>query len=609
MDGITQIYYNFASDWLKMKKRKSLLKRFLIWRLRHVSDRNFIMILSAVIGILGGLSAVIIKNSVHLIQELLTSGFAKNYENYLYFAYPAIGILIALIYIKFILRQHVGHGIPSVLFAISKTNGIIKRHNIFSSIITSTFTVGFGGSVGLEGPTVATGAAIGSNLGRLLHLNYRQITLLLGLACAAAMAAIFKSPIAAVVFAIEVIMIDLTAASIVPLLIASVTAVLTSYFFLGQAVLYPFEIKQDFVIGDFHFYALLGIFTGLISVYFTRMYMFIEVNFFRIKKWYVKWVLGGLILGVLIFLFPALYGEGYEAINTALNGDISPLYNNSIFYGFRDNIWVIFLLFILVIFFKAIATTVTFAAGGVGGIFAPTLFSGVFAGLFFAMVFNHFNLGELSVNNFAMVGMGGMIAGVLHAPLTAIFLIAEITSGYGLFVPLMIAATLSYATTRLFTPNSVYTHQLAKRGELITHHKDKAILSRMRVDKLIEKNFATVHPNSKLRDLVKVISESNRNIFPVVDEKQIFRGIIRLDDIRNIMFKPELYDKTSVRQLMIMPETLIDPNDSMEQVAKKFQSSGKFNLAVVKDGKYLGFLSRAKVFSRYRHMLKQISED
>ncbi len=590
-------------------KKNSLLKRFLIWRIRNIRDRQFIMILSVIIGILGGLSAVIIKNSVHLIKNFLTSSFTDNYQNYLYFAYPAIGIFIAVLFIRFIVRQHVGHGIPSVLFAISKSNGIIKRHNIISSIVTSTFTVGFGGSVGLEGPTVATGAAIGSNLGQLFHLNYKQITLLLGLACAAAMAAIFKSPIAAVVFAVEVIMIDLTAASIVPLLIASATAVLTSYFFLGQAVLYKFEIQELFVIGDFPYYVVLGILTGLVSVYFTRMYMFIEVFFLQIKKWWKRWALGGVILGVLIFLFPALYGEGYEAVNLALKGDVGPLFNNSPFYAFRENIWVIFLLFLLIIFFKAIATTVTFGAGGIGGIFAPTLFTGVFAGLFFAKLFNFFELGPVSESNFALVGMGGLIAGVLHAPLTAIFLIAEITGGYELFVPLMITAAISYATTKIFTPNSVYTHQLAKRGELITHHKDKAVLSRMRVDKLIEKNFASVHPNATLRDLVQVISESNRNIFPVIDEDNNFKGIIRLDDIRSIMFHPELYDKTSVRQLMIMPVTLVDPEDSMEEVVKKFQHSGKYNLVVVKNGKYLGFISRAKVFSRYRHLLKQFSED
>ncbi len=567
------------------------------------------MILSVVIGILAGLGAVIIKNGVHLIKDLLTSSFALDYQNYLYFAYPTVGVLIAVLYIRYIVRQHVGHGIPSVLYAISKNNGIIKAHNIFSSIITSVFTVGFGGSVGLEGPTVSTGAAIGSSLGQLLRFNYKQITLLLGLASAAAMAAIFKSPIAAVVFAIEVIMIDLTMASIVPLLIASATAVLTSYFFLGQAVLYPFEIKEAFLMKDIPYFILLGILAGLISVYFTKMYIFIEAAFSKIKRWYTKLLIGGVILGVLIFFFPSLYGEGYDAINTSLHGNYDALFNNSIFYSYKNSVFIIILLFIFILFFKVIATSVTFGAGGIGGIFAPTLFMGAFTGLLFAYVVNHFQIGSISEPNFALVGMGGLIAGVLHAPLTAIFLIAEITSGYGLFVPLMITATISYATIKLFVSNSVYTHQLAKRGELITHHKDKAVLSMMKVGKLVESDFKTVNPDATLRDLVKIISESKRNIFPVIEKDNTFCGIIRLDDIRNIMFKPELYDTTNVHNLMIIPESYVDYDESMEQVAKKFQNSDKYNLAVLKDGKYLGFISRANVFSQYRKLLKYFSDD
>jgi len=590
-------------------RKQSLLGRFLLWRVKHISIKNFIMILSVIIGVLAGLGAVIIKNSVHLIKELLTSSFTADYHNYLYFAYPAIGILIAVIYIKFIIRQHVGHGIPSVLFAISKAHGIIKRHNIFSSIITSTLTVGFGGSVGLEGPTVATGAAIGSNIGQMFRLSYKQITLLLGLASAAAMAAIFKSPIAAVVFAVEVIMIDLTTASIIPLLIASATAVLTSYFFLGQAVLYPYEITEEFLIAESPYFIALGVLAGLVSVYFTKMYMFIEFNFIKIKKWYSKVIFGGLCLGILIFFFPSLYGEGYEAINATLHGNFDPLFNNSIFFSFKDNIYIIFLLLFLIIFFKVIATSITFGAGGVGGIFAPTLFMGAFTGLLFASLVNHMNLGEISTGNFALVGMGGLIAGVLHAPLTAIFLIAEITGGYKLFVPLMITSTISYATIKLFVSNSVYTHQLAKRGELITHHKDKAVLSLMKVNKFIEKDFASISPEATLGDLVKVISNSKRNIYPVIDKDNNFFGIMRLDDIRNIMFNPELYNTTYVRNLMIVPSSIVHPDESMDQVAKKFQHSGKYNLAVVKEGKYLGFISRANVFSSYRKILKEFSDD
>lgn len=586
-----------------------VLKKFLVWRLRHINDRQFMLFMSGLIGILAGLAAVIIKNSVHFIQTFLTSNFATEYENYRYIVFPAIGIFIALLFIKLIIRQHVGHGVPSVLFAISKNNGIIKQHNIFSSIFTSTFTVGFGGSVGLEGPVVATGAAIGSNLGRLLHLNYKQIMLLLGVASAGAMAAIFKSPVAAIVFATEVIMIDLTMASVVPLLIASSTAVLTSYFFLGQTVLYPSDITQGFVLKDIPFYILLGVMAGLVSVYFTKVYIFIESKFSEIQSWVKRFVIGGTILGILIFFFPALYGEGYGAINSALSGDISSLYNNSIFYDFKDNIALIFLLFILIIFFKAIATSVTFGAGGIGGIFAPTLFLGAFTGLFYAKLINYFELGSLTESTFALVGMGGLIAGVLHGPLTAIFLIAEITGGYKLFVPLMVTATISYATIKIFVKNSVYTHQLAKRGELITHHKDRAVLSMMRVGKMIERDFLSIGPDQNLGDLIHLISESNRNIFPVIDKNNLFCGIIRMDDIRKIIFKPELYKTTMITSIMVIPETTIDPEESMEIVVKKFRDSGKFNIPVIKDGIYLGFVSRAKVFSKYRSLLKYFSDD
>ncbi|MCK4817963.1 chloride channel protein [bacterium] len=593
----------------KVLKKRSLLEQFLVWRKRHISDKVFMMLISVVIGFLSGLAAVLIKNSVFIIKDLLISRFAIFHENFLYFGLPAIGILIAVLFVRFILRDHVGHGIPSVLHAIGKNNGIIKRHNIFSSVLTSAFTVGFGGSVGLEGPTVATGAAIGSNLGRLLRFNYKQIMTLLALACAGAMAAIFKSPIAAVVFAVEVIMIDLTMASLVPLLIASVTAVLTSYFFLGSAVLYPFDIQEVFKLQHLPYYMLLGVVAGLVSVYFTKMYIYIEKIFTKINYWWVRWLSGGLVLGILIFFFPALYGEGYEAINTCLKGDYSPLYSESIFYFLKDNMLVIFALFILVLFFKAIATAVTFGAGGVGGIFAPTLFLGVFTGLFFAAIFNYTNLASLPEANFAMVAMGGLIAGVLHAPLTGIFLVAEITHGYELFIPLMIVATISYATVKIFVTNSVYTYQLARRGELITHHKDKAILTMLRVNKLIERDFTTIHQDAMLRELVKVISESHRNIYPVVDEENNLKGIIRLDDIRHIIFQPEEYDNTGVASLMTTPDAQVEMTDSVEDVVNKFQRYDKYNLPVLDNGKYVGFVSRANVFQSYRKLLQDFSDE
>lgn len=586
-----------------------VLKRFLTWRLRHIKDKQFILLVSAFVGFLASIAVVIIKNSASYISSFLTSNFANEYENYGYLAFPMIGILIVVLFVRHFIRQDIGHGVASVLYAISKNNGIIKRHNMFSSIIAGTITVGFGGSVGLEAPTVATGAAIGSNIGRLFHLNYKQIILLIGVATAAAIAAIFKSPIAAIVFALEVLMLDLTMASALPLLVASVTAVISSYFFLGQAVLYPFEIRETFLLKNTIFYIILGILSGLISVYFTKVHIFIERLFVKVKHWYVKLLIGGSILGVLIFLFPSLYGEGYESINASLQGDINFLYDKSIFYSLKDNMGIIFLLFLMIILFKVVASSVTFGAGGIGGIFAPTLFIGSIAGLFFAKLVNYFGLGLLPEGNFALVGMAGLIAGVLHGPLFAIFLIAEITGGYHLIVPLMITATISYGTIKIFLSHSVYTHELARKGQLFTHHKDKAVLSLMRVDKLIERDFKSIGREGTLGDLVKIIVTSQRNIFPVVDHDNNFSGIIRLDDIRHIMFKSELYEEVKVSALMIVPEYTIDPDESMEEVAKKFQESGKFNLAVIKDGKYYGFISRAKVFSKYRLLLKYFSDD
>ena len=588
-------------------KISKLLKKFLTWRIKHVTNKQFLHVLAILVGLASGFAAVTIKNTVHLIQQLLTSGFSSDLHNYLYFIYPAIGIFLTLIFTNYILKRKVGHGIPSVLYAISKTSGKIRSHNIFSSIISSSLTVGFGGSVGLEGPTVATGAAIGSNIGRVLHLNRKQVILLLGCASAGAMAAIFKAPIAAIVFALEVIMLDLTMASLVPLLLASVSAALTSYFFLGQDVIYTFSIEDKLRFSDIPFYIIMGLITGLISVYFTRVYMSINKAFDKLKRWQTKLIIGGGILGLLIFIFPALYGEGYSVINTALRGDVSYLFESTIFSDYSSSFIATIIILIFVILMKVVATSVTFGSGGVGGIFAPSLFLGANAGLLFSKVANYFNA-NTSESNFALVGMAGLISGVIHAPLTAIFLIAEITDGYELFVPLMIVSTISYATLRIFETNSVYTIQLAKRGELMTHDKDKAILSLMKIEKLIERNFRPILVDGTLRDLVKEISLSTRNIFPVVDNENTFCGIVILDDVRDIMFKPELYDETNIDNLMFIPPIMVDRNDTMEEVAKKFTESGKYVLPVIEDGKYIGFVSRANVFSKYRQLLKQNSE-
>jgi len=566
------------------------------------------LLLSIIVGVAVGLAAVIIKNSVRAVEKLLTRQFATGLEQYLFLLYPAIGLFLVAVFIHFFLKQRVGHGIPSVLYAISRSNGNIKPHNIYSSVITSVITVGFGGSVGLEGPTVATGGAIGSNLGRLLHLNYKRILILLGCACAGAMSAIFKAPVAAVIFAMEVIMIDLTMAALVPLLLSSMSATLVSYLLLGPNTIYKFEIVQQFSLGDFPFYVMLGILTALVSIYFTKMYMKISSLFEKVKSRSIRVLISSLILGLLIFIFPSLYGEGYEAINQALMGQSDFLFDHSLFFEWQNNLYAFILVALAVVIFKAIATSVTFGGGGIGGIFAPSLFMGASTGLLFSQVLNAFD-NRFSQRNFALVGMAGAIAGIIHAPLTSIFLIAEITGGYELFLPLMIVSTISYVTIKYFVPNSVYTIQLAKRGELITHDKDKAILSLMRIDKLIETDFKIIDEEANLGDLVEKVKASKRNVFPVLDSEGYLKGIVHLNNIRHIMFSSDLYQEVKVKDLMFTPQNAVNPDQSMEEVARQIQDSGHFNIPVVQHGKYIGFVSRANVFSSYRRMLRYFSED
>jgi len=567
------------------------------------------IILSIIIGLIGGLIAVLIKNLVRLLEDFLTRGFSVDYYNYLYFIYPAIGIFATIIFIKLIVRQPVRDGVPSVLHAISRQNGIIKPHNTYSSVVTSILTVGFGGSVGLEGPTVVTGGAWGSNLGKILGLNYKQIVSLVGISSAAALSAIFKAPIAAIVFALEIVLFDMTMTALVPLLVSSIVAALTSYFFLGQDVLYPFEVISSFKLYETPYYLLLGIFTSLISVYFIRIYVITGKVFDKIHGWFWKLLIGAISLGILIFLLPALYGEGYGSVNMALQGDLRFIFDNSIFYGFRNNMHIAILLLFGVVLFKVLATSLTFRSGGIGGVFAPTLFIGTMTGLLFVKFMNFYGLTDLPESNFALVGMAGLLAGVVHAPLTAIFLIVEITSGYELMFPIMLVATTSYSLTRLMSPKSIYTIQLAKRGDVLTHHKDRSLLAMMTIRDHIETDFLPVNINASLGELVKVIAESHRNLYPVIDEENNFYGIIILDQIRHIMFQPELYKTTMVKNLMFKPSKIVQIDDDMETVATKFQHSGKYNLVVLDGEKYKGFVSRANVFSRYREILQGISEE
>jgi CIC family chloride channel protein len=573
-----------------------------------MSERAYITAISVVVGLFSGLAAVVLKNTVNFTHSLVDSLVSQDVHNYIYFALPLVGITLTVLVIRFLIRRNVRHGIPNVLYSISKRRGRISSHNLISSVITSALTVGFGGSVGLEGPTVATGTAWGSWLAKNLRLNYKNTILILACACAGAMAAIFKAPIAAIVFAVEVIMIDLTVFSLVPLLLSSATAVVTSYFFLGQDVLYPFEVTQTFELADLPFYILLGILAGFVSLYFTRMYLFFSDFFERLKRPVTRLLVGGTGLGALVFLFPSLYGEGYEAINAALAGNTDYLFDNSLFFEYRDEIWAALILTALVILFKIVATSLTFGAGGIGGIFAPTLFMGVNTGMLFGYIVNLFSLQKINVNNFALIGMAGLIAGVLHAPLTGIFLIADISGGYKLFVPLMVTATVSYIIIRTFTPSSVYHIQLARRKELLTHDKDANVLQMLEVRELIEKDFEKLSPDATLRDLTKAISRNHRNLFPVVEKKGKMVGMVKMDDVRELIFKQELYDKIKIKDIMYMPEYSIDPDDSMEVAANKFESSGRYNLAVIdKNGKYEGFISRAKVFTRYRKQIIDVS--
>ncbi len=588
--------------------KSSFVQRVNSFKIRYLSGHRFLYILSAFVGLAVGLAAVIIKNLVHLIREALQNGFQGDYSRYYIFILPVVGIALTVVFIKYINKRPVGHGIPGVLFSISKNNGIIHSHNLYSNIITSALTVGFGGSVGLEGPTVATGGAVGSNIGRVFKLNYKEVTLLISCASAGALSAIFKAPIAGIVFALEVIMLDLTMWAVIPLLIASATGAMTSYLFLGQNVLYSFQLTEPFKMGDIHYYLILGIIVGLLSVYVTKSYIRISDFFEKIKSPWKRLLLGGGVLGVIILIFPPLYGEGYEVVNQELRGEFYHLFENSFFEGWHQSFGLLVVYMLLIIGFKVVATTVTFAAGGIGGIFAPTLFIGANTGLLFGLVLNQLGI-DVSVSNMALVGMAGMIAGVVHAPLTAIFLIAEITGGYELFLPLMLAATISYGTTRYFVKNSVYTVQLAKRGELMTHHKDRNILLMMKVSELIETNFKTIRAEDTLRDLVHVITTSSRNIYPVVDDQHNLKGIVKLDDIRHIMFNQEMYDTTKISDLMIIPEWTIETTDQMEEVARQFSESGRYNIPVLQNGKYLGFVSRARVFSSYREMLKHFSDD
>ncbi len=602
---MTYIFYLY-----KMPKPKNLFAKILIWRYKHISERTFIYILSVLVGVLAGLGTVLLKNFTHYIQLLLDLKFFKSYQSSLYFIFPIIGLILVYIIKKFWLKKHIGHGISTTLYAVSKKNGIVERYKIFASLITAPITAGFGGSVGLQGPAVSTGAALGSNVAQLFHMNAKTRMLLIGCATAGAMASMFKAPIAALVFALEVFSLDIAFASLVPLLLASVSAVVTSYFFMGTAVLFRFELVDKFEINDILFYIILGLGTGIASVYFSKMY-FAIINFFKqFKNPAQRLIVGGLAIGVMLYFIPPLYGEGYGLINNLIEGNHAAAIGETPFNLDLNNVWIVIALLIGITVFKAVAMTTTFAAGGVGGIFIPTLVMGSALGNSFAVIINNLGLGfHVSESNFTLIGMTGLMAGVLHAPLTAIFLIAEITGGYELFVPLMLVSAISFALTRYFVSHSIYTMELAQRGELLTHDKDKNALLLMNLDKIIERDFITIQPNIQLDKMLKIaVVKSQRNIFPVVDENANFLGIVLLDNIRQVMFNKKICKTTTVRNYMTeAPEVIFYENDTMQTIMDKFETSGAWNLPVVKDGIYFGFISKSKMLTAYRKKLIEVT--
>jgi CIC family chloride channel protein len=590
-----------------MPTTKKIYRKILIWRYRHISERQFIYILSILVGFLAGFGTFILKDLTFLIEELLQGNFIKEYHYSLYFIFPIIGLFLVFCIKKFVIKRDIGHGISTTLHAISSRNGMIQRYKIFASLITAPITVGFGGSAGLQGPAVSSGAALGSNVAQLFHMNSKTRMLLIGCATAGAMSSMFQAPIAAIIFAVEIFSLDLAFASLIPLLLASVSAVITSYFFVGTDVLFGFKLVDVFQMKDIPFYIILAFLTGIASVYFSKMYFKI-INFFeQFKSPFKKLVIGGVAIGIMLYLIPPLYGEGYGLINNLLNGNTAEALKDIPYNINLENVYVVVLMLLLIAIFKAIAMTTTFAAGGVGGIFIPTIFMGSALGNAIAKIINQFGF-DVSESNFTLIGMTGLMAGVLHAPLTAIFLIAEITGGYELFVPLMLVSAISFAFTKYFVSNSIYTVELAKKGQLITHNKDKNVLMLMRIDKLIERNFKSISPEMTLGEMLrKSVAKSKRNIFPVLDQKQRFLGIVLLDDIRPMMFDQSQYDEVHVSDFMKSAPAIIFHDDSVEDVMAKFKESAAWNLPVVKEEKYVGFISKSKLLSAYRNKLIEVT--
>ena len=580
--------------------------------LRGIPEKNLLLILSLFVGICSGLAAVILTTLVEHIKDFLTSRIVTAGETVLYLVLPGVGMLISMLLLRYVIKDKIGHGVTKVLVAVSKNESRIKPHNMWSSILTSSLTLGFAGPVGAEAPIVYTGAAIGSNVARMMGLSYRSMTILLGCGAAGAVAGIFKAPLAGVLFTLEILMFNISMTSMMPLLLSTVSATVISYLFLGNSL--PFVCTlSPFRMENIPFYILLGIFCGFCSLYFLRMTLTLEDKLSGFRNPYFKWLFCAVLLGLLIFLFPPLYGEGYGDLHPLLNGEEVNYDGTTLLSGMLHTPWMVPVFFALVLLLKVFAMTFTNAGGGVGGTFGPTLFVGALAGFILARTINLVLSGSDFVvpeQNFVLVGMAGLMAGVMQAPMTAIFLIAEISGGYELLLPLILTATISFGTMRIFEKYSIYTKRIAHTGELLTHDSDQAVLTLLKMDDLIEKDFSPVSIDASLGDFVQTISTSGRNIFPVLDSGGHFQGYVSLEDVRSDMFRQELYASQHVYNYMHSAPEYVYEGESMDVVMHKFEKTDAWNLPVVKkDRTYLGFVSKSKIFSAYRDELKELSQD
>jgi len=574
-----------------------------------IPERSQLVLLSFVVGLGCGFAAVLLKTLIKWIHHGLTFWFTKPSDAYLYLIYPGIGMLLSFLFVRYFVKDDISHGVTKVLLSISRNESRIKPHNTWTSIMASSVTIGFGGSVGAEAPIVYTGAAIGSNVGRSMGMSYKNMTILLGCGAAGAVAGIFKAPLAGVLFTLEILLFNISMTSILPLLISAITATVVSYIFLGDAVAIANTI-ETFSMGNLPYYFILGIFCGIISLYFIRTSLRVEDKMRRVRKPINRWIIGAIAMGVLVFLFPPLYGEGYNSLTLMLNNNPIEMAGGIIGERVLANKWTILLFFTAILLVKVYATAFTNAGGGVGGTFGPTLFTGGIAGFVLGRFINLTGIHVIPEANFVLVGMGGLMAGVMQAPMTAIFLIAEMTGGYDLLIPLILTSAISFATIRLVEQYSIYTKRIAQQGDLLTHDSDRAVLTLLKTSDLIETDFSTIGFNSTLGDLVKVIATSKRNIFPVVDHYNQFQGIVFLDDVRKIMFDQSQYESVQIPTIMKNAPAIVYYDEKMESVMNKFELTQAWNLPVVdRNNKYLGFVSKSKIFSSYREQLQQVSHD